>query len=70
MKPMFVIMLVAVALVVVGGALAAQEAATPTEEVGYFTGLMSMAPMGCENYCFWCEPINGDGSCTSGGSCC
>ena len=25
---------------------------------------------GCEYYCWWCEPYNGDGACNSAASCC
>ena len=26
--------------------------------------------MGCSNFCTWCVPINGNGLCSGGGSCC
>ena len=25
---------------------------------------------GCESYCSWCKPLNGDGACTPTGACC
>lgn len=66
-----VVVLALFALLVVGSALAMQESAVVEDEPVVAMDYIEAGTMrGCENYCSWCVPHNGDGACNDAASCC
>lgn len=57
-------------LLVIVGTIFAVHAATEEDDITVETCDSDDPIEGCDNFCAWCLPVNGDGACYLGGGCC